>query len=426
MYRDLGPGLTGEDVRQLEAALARLGIDAGPVDGTYDSATENAVSAFYQRAGYSPFVANSEQLAAIRTLQTESNSSQIDVIGALDSVGAAEAALNAADAAHARALRNAQDAEAALTAAVGTANANDQAAVAAQNARQTALSALIASGTATPPEIAAAESELALARATVQATKLTGDREVTAAQTAVAAARDEVSNTLRDVRTAEQAIGNADAALGIRSEQANLTASDLARARQQAGVQVPADELIFISSTPVRVSESAPRTDQTSGPRIVVTNATVAVDGSLRLEEAALAEPGMRVSIDEPDLGIEASGVISRVADAPGTNGVDGFHVYFEIVVDGAPASMVGASVRLTVPVESTGGTVLAVPVGAVTLSSDGSSRVQRDEQGTLEYVTVKPGLSADGYVAVTPIDSRLEAGDLVVVGFNQPGTGSR
>jgi Putative peptidoglycan binding domain len=425
VYRDLGPGLTGEDVRQLEDALLRLGFDTGPVDGTYDSATENAVRAWYERAGYAPFVATTEQLAAIRALQTESNSSQVDVISAMDSVSAAEAALTAADAAHARAVRNAQDAEAALTAAVGTANANDQAAVAAMNARQAALSALQASGIATPPEIAAAESELALARATVQATQLTGNREVAAAQVAVTAARDDVSNAIRDVRAAEQAVGHADAALGIRGQQANLTASELARARQQAGVQVPADEVIFISSTPVRVSESTPRTDQTSGPRIVVTNATVAVDGSLRLEEAALAEPGMPVAIDEADLGIEASGVISRVADAPGTNGVDGFHVYFEVVVDGAPASMVGASVRLTVPVESTGGTVLAVPVGAVTLSSDGSSRIQRDVEGKLEYVTVKPGLSADGYVAVTPVDSGLEPGDLVVVGFNQPGTGS-
>ena len=107
----------------------------------------------------------------------------------------------------------------------------------------------------------------------------------------------------------------------------------------------------------------------TSGPLITVTNAVVAVDGSLKLDEAFLAAPGMKVVIDEPDLGINASGVVTRVADTPGTNGVDGFHVYFEVTVDGAPASLVGASVRMTVPVESTGGSVLAVPVSAVTLS---------------------------------------------------------
>ena len=114
----------------------------------------------------------------------------------------------------------------------------------------------------------------------------------------------------------------------------------------------------------------------------------------------------MKVNIDEPDLGIKATGVVSRVADAPGTNGVDGFHVYFEVLVDESPASLVGASVRMTVPVESTGGSVLAVPVNAVTLSADGSSRIQRSNNGALEYVTVEPGLSADGFVAVRAVDS--------------------
>jgi multidrug efflux pump subunit AcrA (membrane-fusion protein) len=421
-YRDLGQGLSGSDVRQLEEALVRLGINPGPADGVYDKQTEDAVVALYNRAGYAPFVATAEQLAAVRALQTESNSSQIDVISARESIGTVEAALNAADAAHARALRAVQDSQAALIAAVGTANANDQAAAAAVNARQAALSALVAAG-ATPPEIAAAEADLAVARADFQASQLAGNRDVAAAQTVVAGAQADVASTLIEVRAAENAIGHADAALSVRQQQAGLVASDLALATQNAGVQLPADELIFVASTPVRVSESVARNDLTGGPLITVSNATVAIDGSLRLEEAALAEPGMRVDIDEPDLGIKASGVVSRVADAPGTNGVDGFHVYFEILVDGSPASIVGASVRLTVPVESTGGSVLAVPIGAVTLSADGSSRVQREDNGSLEFVTVEPGLSADGYVAVTAVDKNLEPGDLVVVGFDQSNT---
>jgi len=420
-YRDLGPGLKGSDVRQLEEALTRLGIDPGPADGTYDKQTENAVVALYERAGYAPFVATAEQLAAVRALQTERNSSQIDVISAQEAISTAEAALNAADLAHARSLQAAQDSQAALTAAVGTANANDQAAAATVNARQAALNALVAAdATPTPQEIAVAEADLAAAMADFRATQLAGDRDVAIAQAAVVAANADVASTLNDVRAAEKAIGHTDAALAVRLQQAGLVASDLALATQKAGVQVPADELIFVASAPVRVSESVARNDQIGGPLITVTNASVAIDGSLRLEEAALAAPGMGVEIDEPDLGIKASGVVSRVADAPGTNGVDGFHVYFEVIVDGSPASIVGASVRLTVPVESTGGTVLAVPIGAVTLSADGSSRVQRDDNGTLEYVTVEPGLSADGYVAVKALDSKLEPGDLVVVGFDQ------
>ena len=43
-FRDLVPGLSGNDVRQLEAGLARLGFDPGPVDGFYDAKTSAAVT----------------------------------------------------------------------------------------------------------------------------------------------------------------------------------------------------------------------------------------------------------------------------------------------------------------------------------------------------------------------------------------------
>ena len=66
------------------------------------------------------------------------------------------------------------------------------------------------------------------------------------------------------------------------------------------------------------------------------------------------------------------------------------------------------------------GAGVLAVPVAALTLSADGSSRVQRDNKGTLEFVTVEPGLSASGFVAVKPLSGALQAGDLVVIGFDK------
>jgi hypothetical protein len=42
-------------------------------------------------------------------------------------------------------------------------------------------------------------------------------------------------------------------------------------------------------------------------------------------------------------------------------------------------------------------------------------------KDGTLEYVTVKPGLSANGYVEVTPLSGELVPGQLVVVGYNNP-----
>jgi Putative peptidoglycan binding domain len=424
-FRDLGPGIDGEDVRQLEEALVRLGHDPGPVDGVYDAATGNGVANWYRSKGFTPFTASAEQLAAVRALETDGNNSQIDVISARDAVVTEESALDAARAAHSRAIGISDSALLTVQAETAVANANNKAAATTVNARQANLNTLKASG-ATEAEIAAAEVELAIGQANIEVVRATGDRDVSNANVAVVTARADVASALVDLRRAERALANANATLVVRERQASLISSDLANARLQAGIQVPADEVIFVSSPPVRVSEVVVRQDQGASPLITVTNAVVAVDGSLKLEEAFLATAGMKVLIDEPDLGIKATGVVSRVADTPGTNGVDGFHVYFETVVDGAPASLVGASVRLTVPVESTGGSVLAVPVNAVTLAADGSSRIQRNNDGNLEYVIVEPGLSADGFVAVRPVDSSLSAGDLVVIGFDQEGAAPR
>jgi hypothetical protein len=264
-YRDLGPGIVGEDVRQLEAALERIGFDPGPVDGTFDGGTEAALAGLYARAGSEPLRATEADLAAVR-----------------------------------------------------------------------------------PPE-----AEL------------------------------------------------------------------LENARATAGIQLPADEVIFVRRTPVRLSKLFVGRGDPPGDRLMtVTDVVVAVDGSVPLEEAPLVKPGMKVLIDEPDLGIDESGVVSRVAGTPGTNGLDGFHVYVEVTVDGSPARLVGTSVRLTVPVESTEGAVLVVPVSALSLAPDGSSRVQRATDGGLEFVRVEPGLAADGFVEVTSLEGKLEPGDRVVVGF--------
>lgn len=264
-YRDLGPGITGEDVRQLEAALSRLGFDPGPVDGRFDGATAAAVAALYAGAGFEPVVATEFDLQSIRPLAAEL----------------------------------------------------------------------------------------------------------------------------------------------------------VAGSRAEAGVQVPADEVVFAGNPPVRVAERTVAVgDERANPLMTVTDAVVAIDGSLSLDEARLVTPDMQVQIDEPDLGIEATGVVSRVAEAPGTDGVDGFHVYFEIVVDGAPPSIVGASVRITVPIETTGGPVLVVPVSALSLAADGSTRVQKVAGENVVVVPVDPGLSAAGFVEVAPTGGTLEPGDMVVIGF--------
>lgn len=53
VFRDLADGTVGEDVRQLEEALVRLGL-LEVADQVFDDATSGAVIGFYRRAGYEP------------------------------------------------------------------------------------------------------------------------------------------------------------------------------------------------------------------------------------------------------------------------------------------------------------------------------------------------------------------------------------
>jgi len=268
-YRDLGPGMVGQDVRQLEEALERIGFDPGPVDTSFDAGTEAALRALYDRHGFQPVVATEAELAAARPLEAE-----------------------------------------------------------------------LVEGS-----------------------------------------------------------------------------------RAGAGIQLPADEVVFVPSTPLRISAlPAAVGEEPSGPLVTVTSSDVVVDGFVPVEEASLIRKGAEVLIDEPDLGITATGTVSVVADRPGTHGADGFHVFFRVAVEGEPPpGVIGSSLRLTIPITSTGAEELTVPLSAVSLGPDGGSRVQRAVGDGYEVVPVRTGLSADGYVTVTPLDGVLAEGDLVVVGF-EPG----
>jgi len=376
-YRDLVPAISGDDVRQLERGLERLGFDPGPVDGTYDEQTSAAVADWYASAGWQPFGATPEQTANMRALEQELAVAINNKLAADDATAAAPLAVDAARA-------NADNANAAAAADV--------------TAKTAARDKVFADPTSTDSDRANAIAELAVAQAAVESIRLAGELEIQAAVDAQKAAEREAK---------------------LANDLAVRVAADLDIAQRQAGVKVPADEIVFVPAVPVRVEQvNVVFGDPASGPVLTVTNNQLVIDSSLRLDEAPLVKPGMAVAIDEPDLGINATGVVGRVADTPGTFGVDGFHIYLEILVDETPTPLVGISLRLNIPIESTQGVVTAVPVSALSLAADGTSRVQVDNNGALEFIVVEPGLSADGFVEVTPVDGTLAPGQLVVVGY--------
>lgn len=59
-YRDLRPGYSGADVKQLQVALAALGFDPGERNGSFGAGTKAAVKRLYESLGY-PVVQTSEE-----------------------------------------------------------------------------------------------------------------------------------------------------------------------------------------------------------------------------------------------------------------------------------------------------------------------------------------------------------------------------
>ncbi|MFB7370810.1 peptidoglycan-binding protein [Streptomyces sp. NPDC056222] len=70
-YRDLLPGISGDDVDQLQRALASLGIGrGGDRSGYFGPGTKAAVAALYRRMGYEPPVTGARTEEAVRQART--------------------------------------------------------------------------------------------------------------------------------------------------------------------------------------------------------------------------------------------------------------------------------------------------------------------------------------------------------------------
>lgn len=203
------------------------------------------------------------------------------------------------------------------------------------------------------------------------------------------------------------------------------TQAEVGRLSSLSGIQMPANEVLFFPSLPLRVDAvRAKLGDTVSGRVMAVTKAHLAIDSSLSVSDAKLVRRGDPVTIEDQDLGITRRGTVSVVGDTPGaappgTNRVDPSRFYLGVApAAGGPSSLVGSSVKLTIAVKSTSGSVLTVPVSALSVGGDGNTRVQVRRRGRTELVTVVPGLAAKGLVEVRPAGrGRLSAGDLAIVG---------
>jgi len=299
VYRDLRPGSSGRDVRQLQQALRAVGHDPGRISGTFDEGTERALRALYTHLGYET-VANPEVSAA-----------------ALDEAGSA---------------------------------------------------------------VRAGEQALADARSAAPKGTATRDAE----------------QRLADARRTE------------------------AKLRAQAGPMLPAAEVVYLPSFPARVNAVGGRVgDEVKAPLITLSSGALVVRADLNPAQRILLKEGMTVRIDSELDGLTGNGRIESIGALQENDAGNRTHPAV-ITAVGKPfdPKLFGVDVRLTVEAASTDEAVLVVPLTALYATADGTSGVlRRRPDGGSERVVVTPGISGDGYVAVTPVSGELKAGDAVVVG---------
>ncbi len=378
VYRTLRPGSTGPDVVQLKQALWALGIATGSPDrDVYDAEVAAGVAALYSRVGYGAPAPEEGATEAVPAAERE-------VAAAQAGVATARAALEAVRAGPSKAARMEQD-----------------------------------------NLVRAAERELGAAQAA-------GDPLAVAAATdALALARAQREAALAAPATTEQA-----AALTGAEAQLAEARRALAAAREAVLTTLPASEVVYLPSLPRRVDQvSVQRGSVVDGPVMQVSGAELEVVASAAPADAALLSVGTAATFPAPD-GSEVRAAVASVEAAtpgggggaegggggegeePGPAAAGRMTVTFvpEALTDAQLTGLQGTNVRLSVPVESTGGEVLAVPVAALTAGPGGETRVElAQEGGGTELVEVTTGLAAEGYAQIT--DGDLEAGDLVVVG---------
>ena len=266
-----------------------------------------------------------------------------------------------------------------------------------------------------------ARRDLSLAETTREDAQRTGAVALRQAKgsLAVALAQLRDAGVSTDVRLSTQQLRSAE-------DSARRALNELSDVERQVGIVVPANEILFFPSLPLRVDEvKALRGDVVAGPVMTVTTARLAVDSSVDVSEAKLIKKGAAATIESTEFNVTLEGTVTDIASTAGTKGVDPGKVYLEVTpVEGAktdvdPKDLNGSSVKLTIPIRSTGKAVLAVPVAAVSVAADGSSRVEVEDNPDqpTRFQTVRSGLSAEGYVEIIPVDGTLKAGDQVVVG---------
>ncbi len=362
VFRNFIPTLDGPDVEQLEAALERLGHNPGKVDGIYDGDTADAVSRMYVASGYKAPEISADDKEALK------------------------------------------QAERAVT--------DEKAAVRQAEKILTEVQQGPSESTRLQQNQFVAEAKQALTDA-----EKSGDADlITKAKADLALAEATRAEALAVSEADAEKQGVADAKAGLSRAQ-----SELATLRTQVDVELPAEEIAFLPTLPRKVQNlTAKAGDQPTDSVMTITGAGTSLTAGVSKADRSLIEVGDAAVLDSEDLGLRFDAKITFIADSPGGPDESSDRYVIRLAADDdLPDDAIGVSFRITIPVTSTGGEVLAVPLAALSAGADGTARVEVEQPSSeVVLVEVVPGLRANGLVEIRPIEpDMIEEGDRVVVG---------
>lgn len=376
VYRDLKPGAEGDDVTQLQRALAGLGHGTAPDPaGTYGPGTKGAVSKLYASLGYDPAVAGGDDGEGLKAAEQLVKSQERAVEDAQDALDTAQAAEGASEA----------------SGASGGAGSSDDA------------------GDAGAPDGAAAA----------------GGRAGGSGGSGLKELRKNLTRTQQDLADARTALAAVQAADGPMLPASEVVFLDKFPARVDS---VSAHVGSQVSGPVMKVSAGALVVHgylQAHQKGLIREGQKVDVLSEITGTQAAALVQSAAGSPTVQQSGSSGQGGEQTGAQAPATGGGSG---YLMVVRPDRklPAELAGQDVRLTVESSATEGKVLVVPVSAVSAGADGRTVVTvvtgQGQESERRRVSVRPGTNGDGFVEVTPLSpGTLREGDRVLTGLKQP-----
>ena len=367
VYRTLRLGVAGPDVIQLKQGLEAVGIEAGDVTSNlFDADTSAGVRALYERIGYPAPDAPEGVTEAVQSATDQVRSAEDGVTLAAQTLSAAQSGPSAVDRVEQDNLVRASERALAMAHAAGE-----------------------------PNGIADATDALTLAKT-----------------------RRDFAFAARDVTAEASALRSAE-------QQATSARDSLTTAEEATMTYLPAGEILYLPGLPRRVDEvTVDRGSTIKGSVMRVSGATLQISASASAGDAKLMKVGDAAVLSVPD-DSEHGATVTSIAAAEAAEGTEAASGRFTILLtpdELTPEqlqSIQGGNLRVTIPVSSTDGEVLAVPLAALTAGPGGESRVEVSSGTGDETVLVEvtAGLAANGFVEVVAVDGSLGEGDLVVVG---------